>query len=54
VSLGLALLLTATGCDDGCVRNSDCPMSYECTDAVCTPKNSSDAASDATDEDAGS
>lgn len=32
-------------------------MSYECTDAVCTPKNVEDAGSDAadaiTDEDAG-
>lgn len=53
LGLGLALTPAASGCDDGCVRNSDCPMSYECTDAVCTAKNISDAGSDATDEDSG-
>ena len=55
LSLGLWMACIASGCNDGCVRNSDCPMDYACTDAVCVPKHVDDAAADSEslDTDAG-
>lgn len=57
-AFGVALLVFAGGCEDGCVRNSDCPADYQCTEALCAPKHQPeggmDAAPDApSDDDAG-
>jgi hypothetical protein len=49
-----ACLLAPTlliGCNDGCVRNSDCPMTHICSDAICVAKRQTDAATN--DDDAG-
>ena len=51
------MLMCSTGCEDGCVRNSDCAEGFTCSDAICAIKvtdSGFDATLDATnDQDAG-
>ncbi len=54
-ALGFALLFFASGCEDGCVRNSDCAEGFECSEALCVlkePQGGMDASMNG-DEDAG-
>ncbi len=46
VGIGLGLAVLASGCEDGCVRNSDCAEGYVCGDGVCALDITGDASMD--------